>query len=75
MYQLCSSRVGHHEKSLVVNTLTLFFESRLISNVEKVSRSANPIYDMENIQFHKLALWFPHVKVGEHFILKFYVPC
>jgi hypothetical protein len=35
----------------------------VISNVEKVNRSSFSRYDMGKIQYHKLALWFPHIKL------------
>ena len=61
------------KKLLVLNRLTLKFECRVISNVEKVYSSTLPIHNMGKIEFHKLAFWFPHIKVREYSLFKFCV--
>ena len=53
-----------------MNRLTLECKYRVISNVDKVYRSAFPIDDMGKIQFNTLALWFPHTQVREDFIIR-----
>ena len=65
MYQICSTTVCHQKKSLTEKRWTLI-ECRVIFDVEKACRSAFPMHDIGKIGSHKLALWFPYLRVRQY---------
>ena len=53
-------------KSLTVKWRLI--ECRVISDVEEAHKSIFPIHDLRKVEFDKLALWFPHLRVRQYLI-------